>query len=80
MATYAEDMEEHQKMLQKLLGLSEETNWAEIYEAIGKLKEKSNKPADIHYYPNPVMPLVNNNPNLHYHGNSPCYNNPCVWC
>lgn len=26
-------------------------------------------------YPNLLQP----NPNLHYHGSVPCYNNPCVW-
>ena len=20
------------------------------------------------------------NPNLHFHGSQPCYNNPCIWC
>lgn len=59
--------------------------WAEIYVEIGKLKEKAENPEkEIRYYPsnNPTnnpIPLVNNNPNLHYHGSIPCYNNPCVW-
>lgn len=26
------------------------------------------------------MLLYGYNPNLHYHGSIPCYNNPCYWC
>ena len=28
---------------------------------------------------NPIQ-ILPNNPNLHYHGSMPCYNNPCIWC
>lgn len=61
--------------------LYEITDNCEIYEAIGKLKERAERPQkEVVYFPNPVQPLMNNNPNLHYHNGSPCYNNPCVWC
>ena len=30
------------------------------------------------YYPAPMQ--VPQNPNLHYHGQMPCYQNPCNWC
>jgi ribosome biogenesis GTPase A len=36
----------------------------------------------FHYYPPiqyiPYTPPAYN-PNIHYHGSIPCYNNPCVW-
>ena len=84
-------MEEHQKELCRMLGLgkgligqaiNEPNSWAEIYEAIGKLKERAENPQkEVVYFPNTgVMPLYNNEPNLHYHGIIPCRNNPCVWC
>lgn len=84
-------MEQHQKELCRMLGLGtglvgeavgKPNSWAEIYEAIGKLKERAEKPQkEIVYFPstNP-MPLYNNDPNLHYHNGIPCRNNPCVWC
>ena len=32
----------------------------------------------IQIFPQPALPI--NNPNLHYHGQMPCWNNPCYWC
>lgn len=66
-----------QKELAKILGLSPAASWSEIYVEIGRLKEMANRPQTINYPMNP-MPL--NNPNLHYHGAKPCYQNPCVTC
>lgn len=63
-------MNERQE-LAKILGLSPTASWAEIYVEIGRLKERKN---DNYAFQLP------NNPNLHYHGAIPCYQNPCVWC
>lgn len=84
---------EHQIELSKILGLisplkgyreaeKDIATWAQIYEAIGRLKqraEEANKPREITYIPTPQT-TTTNNPNLHYHGTHPCYQNPCVWC
>lgn len=85
-------MEEHQKELCRMLGLGtgligqasgKLNSWAEIYEAIGKLKERADRPQYVPQMPLPIsspMPLMNDNPNKHYHGQIVCYNNPCGWC
>lgn len=73
-------MNEHQEVLCKMLGLPTKGSWAEIYEAIGKLKERVEKPKEIVYFPNTnPMPLTEYNLNLHYHNGMPCRNNSCVW-
>lgn len=77
----------HQIELSKILdietglhGKKEPATWAEIYVAIGKLKERAEKNIiNVPHYES--MPFINkDNPNLHYHNGMPCYNNPCVWC
>lgn len=91
-------MEEHQKELCRMLGLgtgligqasNKLNSWAEIYEAIGKLKERAEKPQkEIVHFPstNPTplgygqLGLYRTDPNLHYHNGNPCRNNHCVWC
>lgn len=35
-----------------------------------------NKPGTIQFPT--IMPPQNSN--LHYHGQMPCYRNPCIWC
>ena len=45
-----------------------------IIELLEKLLEK-NSNGIIMYNPPATLP----NPNLHYHGTIPCYNNPCYW-
>jgi hypothetical protein len=78
---------EHQEILTKMLGLErpysseiEPAPWAEIYEAIGKLKERANQPPVEKWINCPApTPLNVPHPNLHYHNGSPCYNNPCIW-
>ena len=58
-------------------------SWEEIFNEIGKLQERAEKPPVERYIPqnpSPLMPLNQPNPNLHYHNGAPCYQNPCVWC
>lgn len=62
-------MEEQQKELSKILGITrksdgaysskqEPASWAEIYTEIGRLKERAEKSAEIRYLPsNEPMPL-----------------------
>jgi len=51
----------------------------EIKELKKRIEELEKRPQIIPYYPpTQYFPLVNLN--LHYHGQIPCYNNPCVWC
>ena len=82
---------QHQEELTKILGLGNNdfrtmkktATWAEIYTAIGRLKERAEKPQEIRYVPSSEPhPLgqPNFNQNLHYHNGTPCYNNPCIWC
>tara|TARA_R110000868_G_scaffold114344_3_gene306440 strand:- start:5504 stop:5740 length:237 start_codon:yes stop_codon:yes gene_type:complete len=78
-------MEEHQQQLCKMLDINPTSSWAEVYEAIGKLKERAEKPTEIKYFPSTTtmpltIPAMPPNPNLHYHGTMPCYQSPCVWC
>lgn len=83
-------MEEHQKELCRMLGLGNglvgkavdsPNSWAEIYEAIGKLKERAERPQkEIVYFPNTNPMPLSQDPNLHYHNGIPCRNNPCLWC
>lgn len=61
-------------------------SWAEIYEAIGKLKERANTPLQVPFNPNipngyvGCRPLTQQEPPHHYHnGNIKCFNNPCYW-
>lgn len=71
-------MEEQQKELSKILGITKGLNnisasWAEIYTEIGRLKERAEKPPEIRYMPNnEPMPLVGGgfgtHPPCHYHG------------
>lgn len=78
---------QHQEELTKILeitrtyldggleGMNKPATWAEIYTAIGRLKERAEKPAEIRYIPSSEpMPLgqPNFNPNLHYHTGTPC--------
>jgi hypothetical protein len=58
---------EHQEILTKMLGLErpysaeiEPASWAEIYEAIGKLKERASQPPQIvkEFWPSQTMPLT----------------------
>jgi|APSaa5957512493_1039668.scaffolds.fasta_scaffold108568_2 hypothetical protein len=74
-------MEKEKKQIIKILGINENAEWADIFAEIGKLQERAQKipPMYIPPYKEPDNPL-NTNPNLHYHGTLPCYNNPCVWC
>lgn len=73
-------MEENKKDLCKILDIAPTSSWAEIYTEIGRLKERASTPQKEYIFPNNPMPLVDNNPNKHYHGQIPCYNNPCYWC
>jgi hypothetical protein len=61
--------------------------YPQMEEEIKKLKERIEelemRPRYIPYYPPTFQhhaPYYPTNPNLHYHGAQPCYNNPCVWC
>lgn len=69
------------QQIAKLLGLKETADWPEIYAEIGRLKERAEKNTTYTpiYYPPQTVSLPPN-PNLHYHGEIPCYKNPCVWC
>lgn len=59
--------------------MKKKTKLQELEERIQKLeREMGNKTIIIPNYPPVNLPA--NNPNLHYHGSMPCYNNPCVWC
>jgi hypothetical protein len=66
--------DEHQEILTKMLMLErpysaeiEPASWAEIYEAIGKLKERANQPPQVirEPWPSQTMPLTytTNHPN-----------------
>lgn len=84
---------EPQEAISKLLGLDKEllygkkvtATWPEIYAEIGRLKEQASRPPQVvkELWPNTnPTPLhyPEKNPNLHYHGTMPCYQNPCFWC
>lgn len=47
-----------------------------LREILELLRAKNSQPIYPPYTPN-YQPQ---NPNLHYHGGIPCYQNPCVWC
>lgn len=57
----------------------------EILKRLEALEKSSSGPAP-HYQPfTPTIPQFPvfppwHNPNLHWHGAHPCYNNPCVFC
>ena len=60
---------EHQEILTKMLMLErpysaeiEPASWAEIYEAIGKLKERASQPPQVIWelWPSQTMPLITN--------------------
>lgn len=48
----------------------------ELEERIEAL-EKQSKTIILNPHTIPSIPY--NNQNLHYHGNTPCWNNPCIW-
>lgn len=87
-------MEEQQIELRRILGIDKmvseygyskkeptPASWAEIYEAIGKLKERAlNTQKEIVYIPRISILQTTGDPNLHYHNGIACRNNPCVWC
>lgn len=85
-----EEIEDHRYILTKMLGIkteqhpyreAEPATWAEIYEAIGKLKARAedNQPSHFHYPQYVQDPCGSNEPPHHYHGTHKCYNNPCLW-
>lgn len=71
-------MEKELDKLIKTLEGAQET--IRIQEKIIELyKEKDRLNTSIPYIPyQPIFPNIQN-PNLHYHGTLPCYNNPCFW-
>jgi len=62
-----------------------ETKLQELERRIKYLEDvsKPQLPSYTPPYPQPYIPqgpINPHNPNLHYHGTMPCYNNPCIWC
>lgn len=59
--------------------MKKKTKIQELEERITRLENMLSKPIQpipphIHQWPVPP------NSNLHYHGTTPCYQNPCIWC
>jgi len=73
MKTTIKDLEKRIKDLEKLVNKPSLS---------GSIEEKGIQvapfvPQPPYYYP--ITPVWNPNPNLHYHGTTPCYNNSCIW-
>lgn len=60
------------------------TNEQKIEELEKRIAELEKRPVYIPYqpivYPPSQIPQLPVHPNLHYHGQLPCYQNPCYWC
>lgn len=55
----------------------------EIEELKKRVEELEKRPQFMPVYcPIQTFPIPNSsvNPNLHYHGQMACYQNPCYWC
>ncbi len=64
--------------------MSSEESLKKIEELIKRVEELEKHKCPIWPIPNtPIYPnfpvYPNTYPNLHYHGFTPCYNNPCYW-
>lgn len=68
----------HEKICQECVQQEIKKHEEAIVELRKKLPNNTNVYQGGWILTSPVYPV--NNPNLHYHGQSPCYNNPCVWC
>ena len=56
---------------------------SKVKELEKRIEELEQRPQYFPYYPPTYQPPAPAptapNPNLHYHGTMPCYNNPCYW-
>ncbi len=53
---------------------------SKVKELEKRIEELEKRPQVMPYYPPVFQPQQPTNPNLHYHGQMPCWNNPCYWC
>lgn len=58
--------------------MKKETKLEELERRIIALEQRPYEFAGYRYIPQPQQNFPH--PNLHFHGQMPCYQNPCVWC